>query len=554
MRIPARVTTYAVGTTLALTGTLAVSAAPSQAASHDPRGAQQGATWLAGQLRGGLLPGQYGPTDVGLSIDAAFSLTSVGGHAADVTAIADALQGASGKDYIEYAYPFDSDGNGTVEQYAGRAANATGKALAFLESLPTRRGTVDGIDLRQRMESLTTDSGATRGRIVDYSTKDGTPDGQDYANTLGQAFAARGLSEAGSGEAGAAISFLLQQQCSDGGFRQSFSAASAADQTCGVGSSDTDATALTVNQLASLPSVASGPTVSAALTRARARLAGTQNSDGSWGGGTGTSGANANSTGLAAAALATASSSDPRVERAARWLRDHQVTSYDLCDRLSSAVGALSYDQDALTAGRRSGIPDSATADQFRRATAQALPGLAYLPVDSTPSAPRVTTATGYVRAGSSQVLRITGVHAGDQLCVRGGLTKTQLTASATTASATAKMPSTTGNVTYTVVDADDHAGRATAKVLGAKKLGVAVSRYRVRRSHFVTATVSGLASGEKAAISYRGSRVRSGVASTSGTFKATFRVGRSLGRKAVVGVGQFTDIRRGTGFVRVVR
>jgi hypothetical protein len=91
-------------------------------------------------------------------------------------------------------------------------------------------------------------------------------------------------------------------------------------------------------------------------------------------------------------------------------------------------------------------------------------------------------------------------------------------------------------------------------KVLGAAKLSVTRSKFKVKRSHYVTATVSYLAPGEWARIYYKGAPVRSGHASSTGRFTATFKVGRALGKKTIAGYGQFTDIRRGAAVIKVVR
>ena len=94
--------------------------------------------------------------------------------------------------------------------------------MALFQTLSPARTTIGAINLRSRLEALTADSAPIAGRITDVSTKDDVPDGQDYANTLGQAFAAYALTKAGSSEAANAVSFLLKQQCSNGGFRLAF--------------------------------------------------------------------------------------------------------------------------------------------------------------------------------------------------------------------------------------------------------------------------------------------------------------------------------------------
>ena len=98
------------------------------------------------------------------------------------------------------------------------------------------------------------------------------------------------------------------------------------------------------------------------------------------------------------------------------------------------------------------------------------------------------------------------------------------------------------------------HSDTAAVKVLGPKTLPIYKTKSRVKRSGWVTARIGGLASQESAKIYYKGNLVRSGKATTGGVFSASFRVGRSLGMKRIVGYGQFGDIRRGATTVRVVR
>ena len=95
---------------------------------------------------------------------------------------------------------------------------------------------------------------------------------------------------------------------------------------------------------------------------------------------------------------------------------------------------------------------------------------------------------------------------------------------------------------------------RARSRCWAARTLAVRTSKYRVKRSRLVTATVSGLARSERASVFYKGHLVRRGVASAAGTFKATFRVGRAKGVKRITAYGAFRDIRHGSDTIRVVR
>jgi len=145
------------------------------------------------------------------------------------------------------------------------------------------------------------------------------------------------------------------------------------------------------------------------------------------------------------------------------------------------------------------------------------------------------------------------GVLAGDKLCLSGPGTALKGTASGTTWQKQVTLPAGTGARRYAVRDTSGHGDTATLKVLGKKTLEVVTSRYRVKRSGLVTAVVRGLARGERARIYYKGVLKRSGTATSLGRFAATFHVGRALGKKRIIGVGQFADIRRGAAVIKVV-
>ena len=132
------------------------------------------------------------------------------------------------------------------------------------------------------------------------------------------------------------MAFLLKQQCANGGFRLNFTAnRNATDQTCTDDTAaQTDTTSIAVQQLDKIPA---SDAITTAKSAARTYLENQQKPDGSWGGGTGTEAANANSTGLAAIALGDG----PATQSAARWLRNHQATYFDLCDKLATQRGAI---------------------------------------------------------------------------------------------------------------------------------------------------------------------------------------------------------------------
>ena len=100
------------------------------------------------------------------------------------------------------------------------------------------------MDLIKRLNGVVHKSGPAKGRIVDVS-KFG-----DFANTLGQILAVRGLAAAGSGKAGSVRQFLLQQQCRAGFFRLNFAKLKSDNQGCRKSSpADPDATSYAVVEL-----------------------------------------------------------------------------------------------------------------------------------------------------------------------------------------------------------------------------------------------------------------------------------------------------------------
>ncbi len=262
MRTIARLGAGLASLSLVATGT-ALAVTPADAAAHDPIGLEQGATWLSGQVSNGFVPSSYGGPDYGLSIDTAFALRAAGGHDSTVTAVGDALQ-SKGTGYLQYTYTDDNDA-----VHTGQSANATAKAMALLQALGSSRTMIGSINVQQRLESLGTSGTLPRSLVAsrDVSTTDGTPDGTDYANSIGQAFAAYALDEAGSPKADDVRDFLLEQQCPGGGFRLSFTPSRTdSAQSCTDGSTaDVDTTAIVLHQL----NQTSGAGIDAARTAAR---------------------------------------------------------------------------------------------------------------------------------------------------------------------------------------------------------------------------------------------------------------------------------------------
>jgi len=340
--------------TAGLAVTLLGSASDAAAPKSSPAG--HGGTWLAGQLRAGLIHnGQFHVDDYGLSADTALALKALGHHPQALTDIRKALA-QHVDDYTTYR----------KDRYAGPIA----KLLVVAEDNGAAIHDFGGVDLVTRLENRVSTVPATLGRIQDKS------DFGDYANTVGQVFAVRGLITAASASATPALGFLLQQQCPTGYFRLDFADTTASDQGCTAQDApDTDVTALAVVELWSLRDTT--PELRAALASAVAWLRTQQHDNGSFGGGPTTSAANSNSTGLAAWALGLAGRCTVAA-KAAGWVRQQQVQGSLAGTPLAGQGGAVAYDHAALRYATYHGITGPHR-DQWRRATAQAAPGLQYL-------------------------------------------------------------------------------------------------------------------------------------------------------------------------------
>jgi len=334
---------------------------------HVPAPAVAGATWLEGQLADGVLYNdQYQVDDYSTTVELAYALMAVdpdfddGGVPVEGE-ISAALEAGVG----EYATP-------GKDVYAGSLAKLT----AYATDTGADPADFGDVDVLAALEERTADEGASAGRISDVSQYG------DYANTFGQAWAVRGLTQAGSDEAAAALDFLLLQQCADGYFRQDFSQPDAKDQSCDAadGEASTDATALVVVLLHDL---ADGDAdLTAALDAAVAWLVEQQADDGSYVGSSQLP-TNSDSTGLAGWALHLVGEEDAAAA-AAEWVLAHQVPA-DCGGELADAAGAIGYDDAALTAAAANGITVK-TAYQWRLASAQALPALLATPDGAEPA------------------------------------------------------------------------------------------------------------------------------------------------------------------------
>lgn len=400
-------------------------------AVEDRAPARAGAAWLSGELERGLLHNEeFDFADYGLSIDAAFALAEVGKRG-KVARIAKAVAADVG------SYTTGADfAPGDV--YAGATAKAATLAIVA-DRDPASFG---GLDLIAQLEGLV----APSGRIGDQS------EFGDFANVVGQSYAAWALTAASSDRAKAVVSYLLDQQCKQGYFRLDFTAdAAAADQTCSGARGaqrrpDTDATAIATLALREVPATKK---VTKAINRSARWLAKTQRDNGGFGGGTTTEKPNTNSAGLAGWALGDLGF-DEQAAQAAAFVRRHQAVSIGGCtDKLKRETGAIGYDARAVRKAASDGITDT-TSDQWRRASTQALPVLTMAP-----AAKGRLSATG--RTTAQQVrLAFGGVAPGEQVCVTGpGVEEAVFGGWKSTRLAVDRPRTRAASATYRVVDAD---------------------------------------------------------------------------------------------------
>lgn len=360
MRTSLRRSAITLGVTALTISALTVTA-PVASATEPP---DHSARWLTHQLTDGLIHNdQYDFDDYGLTADTAFALAAIGGQRDTVREIRKAL--AQHVDSWTTGVDFGSD-----DVYAG----STAKAVVLAQTTGADPRAFHGVDLVKRLNNRVSDTRPTIGRIEDASAT-------DYANVIGQSFAAQGLSVADSRKADNAVRFLLKQQCSAGYFRLNFADKSAADQTCDGGARsttsapDTDVTALAVLSLIALPHKTSA--VRSAISDATVWLKRRQKGNGSFGGGPATESSNSNSTGLAGWAMGEAGACKAAA-KSARWVQELQISGDVSGTPLAGEKGAIGYDHDRFAAGEADGI-GTEDRDQWRRATAQAAPSLSNL-------------------------------------------------------------------------------------------------------------------------------------------------------------------------------
>jgi hypothetical protein len=358
---------------VAFVGTLAAGFPALAQAGPDPSPHQAdgnaAATWLAGQLDDHAMQG-FANTDWGLTIDTLFALTATKADPAEARAVADNVAGhvRSYDSMDDYGYP------------GVTVAGAAAKILVAAESVGDDPTDFGGRDMRAEVLDTMQSGGTFAGRFSDQYPADFPGGGVDNSNTFGQSLAVIGLSGSAGGVPQVAVDFLVKQQCESGGFRLSpdmFGTPSASCDDSPDAVLDPDSTAMAVQALLAADRAgASG--AAAAAAKGVAWLRSVQHEDGSIGGSGPTSAPNTNSTGLAGEALA-AGGDQAAADKAADWVAAHELTAGN-AGAAGDSVGAIAYNDDSLADAQANGIT-SMSADQWRRATAQAVLALAQVPL-----------------------------------------------------------------------------------------------------------------------------------------------------------------------------
>ncbi|WP_025620303.1 cell wall anchor protein [Salinispora cortesiana] len=357
----------AAATTLAV-----VAAAPlTVVAAPDPdhaAAAREAASWLADEFTDDVLPGPFKPEDWGLTIDGLLALSATG--------VDPSTREAATAQVAANVRAYNSWDNWDVEGVTDGGATAKLLYAASASSAdPTDFG---GYDLRAETLSLIAgaDTDHQRGRVTNRAPGQVGP---DPSNTFDQSFAVLGLTRSG-GVPQDVVDFLIRQQCAAGGFRLYPDTADGPSPSCDDqpnATLDVDSTAMAVQALLSAAEDGAADAADAADAGAE-WLVSQQHTDGSFRGSGPTTGKNSNSTGLAGQALAAAGR-DPEAAKAAVALAALQLTAGN-GGAAATEAGAIAYNAGGLAAAVEEGIADNHR-DEWRRATAQALLGLAQVPL-----------------------------------------------------------------------------------------------------------------------------------------------------------------------------
>ena len=340
-------------------------------ADPPPDPAAAAAQWQAGEITpDGGIPGMVG-VDWGLTVDSLIALEATGVAPQVAQQITDGLK-IHVRDYNSH----DAWGE-PGQRIAGATAKLLYAAVVAGED-PTAFGEYD---LRQETLDLVAgpEAGLENGRVKDHVFEPA----RDNSNTFAQSLAVLGLTRSG-GVPQNVVDFLIDQQCSVGGFRlypYAFGGGAVTGDCDEQGEDvvlDPDSTAIAVQALLAAAEFDDAEGAADAARKGAEWLAAIQNDDGSVGGSGPTAAANTNSTGLAGQALAAAGFT-AEADAAADWVTQHQLVA-DTAGAAAADVGAIAYNATSLAGAQENGIAQFQR-DQWRRATPQALLAIAQVPM-----------------------------------------------------------------------------------------------------------------------------------------------------------------------------
>ncbi|UDY24532.1 prenyltransferase/squalene oxidase repeat-containing protein [Nocardioides sp. Kera G14] len=525
---------------------------PSAAHAVDaqPVGLTDAIAWLNSKAdSNGLLPGFDGKTaSIAVTADVAKSLSEVADPTAATVAskVAAAAHGQIGSDSAAsqeiaaglWASQFATPDSGLLTELESDISDGSGTVSVTTYPAPTYTPTT----------KTSTVNAAATGRLTDKTFN-------EYTGTDAQAWAVLALAQAASAKTDAALHYLLDQQCADGGFRTKFSPIDASAQTCADDSASTDtdltasspdATGSAVLFLSALPASAKTDAVTTALSKATDWLVEDQSkADGSFSEWYGVSG---NSTGIAGRALRVVGKAG-EARKAAVWLRGRQAVAFTGCPTpLAKDRGALSYNEDTFAGNLASGL-DAAGVGSAVSVTAQSLAALGALPTTN----PTPTLSVPALRSGATGTLRISGANPGDALCVTvAGTSSKLLRAGATGASITA--PTGVASAPISVTTASGATARASFAINTATSLKV-IAKKKIKRGKRLAVTITGLWAGEKVTIKLGKKRFGTALANSGGKATVKKKVAKStkLGKAKLAATGAFAN-RTGTVKIKVTR